>query len=85
MVEGFLLGVIATSSLIASLYFLKFWKRTSDSLFLMFSFAFFLEFGNRTALLLLDNPNEGNPSIYVIRAFGFLGLLGAMIRKNFLS
>ncbi|HZD76632.1 MAG TPA: DUF5985 family protein, partial [Acidobacteriaceae bacterium] len=34
MIEGFLLGIIATSSLTAGVFFLKFWKKTRDSLFL---------------------------------------------------
>jgi hypothetical protein len=37
MIVGFLLGVIATLSLIASLFFFKFWVKTHDKLFLAFA------------------------------------------------
>ena len=47
MIEGFLLGVIVTASLTSGLYFLKFWKRTGDQLFLAFAAAFLIEGLNR--------------------------------------
>ncbi len=43
VLEAFLLGVIATSSLTAGVFFLKFWRKTRDSLFLAFGLAFFVE------------------------------------------
>lgn len=82
MVQGFLLGVIATSSITAGVFFLKFWKRTHDSLFLAFAIAFIVEGLNRSSVLLIKNPNEGSPIIYIIRLFLFLLILGAIVRKN---
>lgn len=52
MIEGFLLGVIAVCSIIAGLFFLRFWRDTRDSLFLAFAAAFIIEGLNRTAMLL---------------------------------
>jgi hypothetical protein len=82
MFEGFLLGVIVTSSLTAGAFFLKFWKQTRDLLFLGFGAAFIIEGVNRAAFLFLDNPNEGNPVIYTIRLFSYLVILAAIINKN---
>jgi len=82
MFEGFLLGVIVTSSLTAGAFFLKFWKQTHDLLFLGFGAAFIIEGVNRAAFLFLDNPNEGNPVIYTIRLFSYLLILAAIINKN---
>ena len=82
MLEAFLLGVIATSSLTAGLFFLKFWRKTHDSLFLAFGLAFVVEGLNRCAILFLAKPNEGNPYIYGVRLFAFLLILGAILRKN---
>jgi hypothetical protein len=82
MTEGFLLGVIATSSLAAAVFFLKFWRETRDSLFLLFALAFLLEGLNRIALLLLPHPNEGWPGIYLIRCFAFLLILAGIVNKN---
>ncbi len=82
MVNGFLLGIIATASLVAGVFFLKFWKRTHDSLFLAFAIAFIGEGFNRSALLFMSKPNEGSPIIYVIRLCLFLLILAAIVRKN---
>jgi uncharacterized membrane protein HdeD (DUF308 family) len=83
MFEGFLLGVIATSSLTAGIFFLKFWRRTRDSLFLAFAVAFLIEGVNRTAVLFVAKPNEGSPAIYIVRLFAFLLILAAILRKNY--
>jgi uncharacterized membrane protein HdeD (DUF308 family) len=82
MLEGFLLGVIVIASLAAGLFFLKFWKRTRDSLFLAFGAAFLIEGVNRLGFLLVENPNEGSPAIYIVRLLAFLLILAAIIRKN---
>jgi hypothetical protein len=82
MLEGFLLGVIATASLAAGAFFLKFWKRTRDKLFLAFGAAFLIEGLNRIGFLFVDDPNEGSPAIYVVRMLAFLLIVAAIIRKN---
>ncbi|HEX5425633.1 MAG TPA: DUF5985 family protein [Candidatus Acidoferrales bacterium] len=82
-VEAFLLGVIAITSLTAGLFFLKFWRRTHDSLFLAFSVAFFIEGVNRTAVLNAKHPNEGSPWIYTVRLIAFLIILGGILHKNY--
>ncbi|HXS30644.1 MAG TPA: DUF5985 family protein [Steroidobacteraceae bacterium] len=82
MIEGFLLGIIVVSSLIAGLFFLKFWRRTRDPLFLAFSAAFTIEGVNRMGFLFVDRPNEGSPAIYIVRLFAFLIILGAIVWKN---
>ncbi|MGH9735014.1 MAG: DUF5985 family protein [Candidatus Acidiferrales bacterium] len=82
-VEAFLLGVIAITSLTAGLFFLKFWRRTRDSLFLAFSVAFFIEGVNRTAVLNARHPNEGSPWIYTVRLIAFLIILGGILHKNY--
>jgi uncharacterized membrane protein HdeD (DUF308 family) len=83
MLEGFLLGIIATSSVTAGVFFLKFWKQTRDSLFLAFGMAFVVEGLNRCAVLLLAKPSEGNPYIYIVRLLAFLLILGAILHKNY--
>lgn len=82
-VEAFLLGVIAITSLTAGLFFLKFWRRTHDSLFLAFSVAFFIEGINRVATLNAAHPNEGSPWIYTVRLLAFLIILGGILHKNY--
>jgi uncharacterized membrane protein HdeD (DUF308 family) len=80
--QGFLLGVIATTSLIAAAFFLKFWRQTRDVLFLAFSAAFLIEGINRISVLFIERPDEGNPSIYIVRFLAFLLILVAIVNKN---
>jgi Family of unknown function (DUF5985) len=82
MLQGFLLGVIAMSSLTASAFFLKFWRRTHDSLFLSFGIAFLIEALNRAAFLFLQKPSEGSPVIYIVRLLAFVLILAAILKKN---
>jgi hypothetical protein len=83
MIDSFLLGVIATASLTAGLFFLKFWRDTRDSFFLAFAASFLIEALNRISLLFVPRPHEGNPWIYLVRLFAFLLILVAIIRKNY--
>lgn len=82
MIEGFLLGVIATSSLIAGIFFLRFWRETRDPLFLSFAIAFIAEGLNRCAMLWLKQPNEGSPWNYIVRLLAFLLILVGIVNKN---
>ena len=83
MIEGFLLGVIATASITAGLFFLGFWKTSRDRLFLAFAAFFFIEAINRIILLGFERPNEGSPWIYLIRLLALVILLFAILQKNY--
>lgn len=80
--EGFLIGAISTCSLIAAIFFLKFWRRTRDVLFLAFGVAFLIEGVNRAAVLLAPHPNEGEPAIYLVRLVASLIILAGIVKKN---
>jgi len=82
MIEGFLIGVVATTSVVAGLFFLRFWKRTRDALFLAFAIAFVIEGINRVRFLSLPDPGEGEPTIYLVRLFAYLLIAGAILQKN---
>ena len=82
MIESFLLGVIATASLTAGVFFLKFWRNTRDSLFLAFAVAFMIEGLNRSAMLALGRPHEDQVLVYLVRLFAFLLILGGIVNKN---
>jgi heme/copper-type cytochrome/quinol oxidase subunit 4 len=82
MLEGFLLGVIVTASIVAAAFFWKFWRQTRDALFLAFAAAFLVEGLNRLSFLFIDSPNEGRPAIYAVRLIAFLLILAAIVRKN---
>jgi hypothetical protein len=77
-----LIGAIAMASLLAGLFFLRFWRDTKDSFFLFFSASFVLEAINRAALGLSPDPNEGNPLFYFVRLVSFLLIIVAIVQKN---
>jgi hypothetical protein len=82
MIEAFLLGVIVTGSATAGAFFLRFWLKTRDPLFLAFSASFLIEAGNRVGFLWLENPNEGAAGIYLVRLVSYLLILIAILNKN---
>jgi len=82
MIEGFLLGVIVTASVVAGAYFLKFWLTTRDLLFLGFGAAFIIEGLNRIGFLFVDSSTGDNPVIYSIRLLCYLLILASIAYKN---
>ena len=83
MIEMFLTGVIATTSLMAGLFFLRFWRDTRDPFFLAFAASFTVEGLSRVAALFLSRPSEGSPWYYLVRLLAFLLILFAILRKNY--
>jgi hypothetical protein len=84
MINSMLLGAIATTCFIASLFFLRFWKETKDRFFLFFASSFFIEGIGRIILGLNRYSSEQEPLIYLIRLFAFVLILFAIIDKNWL-
>lgn len=81
--DVFLLGFVVACSLIAALFFLRFWKSTRDPLFLAFTLFFAIQGINYGVLLGAAHPNEGNLWHSLIRFLAVLGLLAAIVWKNF--
>lgn len=80
--DQMLAGAIAVGSLVAGLFFLRFWQRSRDAFFLYFAFSFWLEAGNRVALGLLATTSELEPVVYLIRVVAYGLILVAIIQKN---
>lgn len=83
MIEGFLLGVLATMFVTAGVYFLRFWIETRDSFFLAFSASFLVEGVSRIFVLFQPKPNESSPWIYAVRLLASLLILAAILKKNY--
>jgi len=81
-VNTLLLGAIAMASLVASLFFLRFWRDTRDRFFLLFGLAFFVEGCNRALLGLSALSQEQEPFFYLVRLFSFALILLAIVGKN---
>lgn len=80
---GFITGAIAMAHLAASLFFLKFWKKSSDRLFLFFALAFGILGVNRIGLAFVNEGQEFYyTGLYILRLIAFLLILFAIIDKN---
>jgi uncharacterized membrane protein HdeD (DUF308 family) len=78
----FFAGMITAGYGIAGLFFLKFWRRSEDVLFLAFSVAFWLLALNQILLTLSNIPGDDQSWIYLLR-LGAFGLIGAaIVHKN---
>lgn len=80
--EVFLAGAVAMASATASLFFMRFWLRTRDPLFVWFSIAFAVEAVNRCVLTFQYSPNESEPLFYLPRLLAFSLIALAVFLKN---
>lgn len=78
----FLSGALALGFGVCALFFLRFWRRTREELFLAFALAFLLLGVSQTVLDLANIPTEERGSLYLLRLFAFLLILVAIYRKN---
>jgi hypothetical protein len=78
----FLSGAVALGFLTCALFFLRFWRRTRDELFLGFALAFGLLGTGQTIIALANVPTEEKGSLYLIRLVAFALILIAIVRKN---
>ena len=82
LIEGFSQGFVATASLVAAMFFLRFWVRTRDFLFMAFAIAFGAEAITRTIMALKGIPDTNYSWVFVERVFEYLFILFAILRKN---
>ncbi len=78
----FFSGMITMGFAVCTLFFLRFWRRTRDSLFLVFSFAFMLLALNQALSTLLGLPIEERSWLYLLRLAAFLIIIAAIVKKN---
>jgi Family of unknown function (DUF5985) len=81
MIE-FLSGALTMGFVIGALFFLRFWRRTAERLFLAFAAAFLLLALNQALALWLGAADERVGYTYLLRVLGFVAILGAIIDKN---
>lgn len=79
---NFIAGAIAMGFLFAGLFFLRFWKRTRDSLFVSFAIAFWLLGIAQSILAIGGIPVEERSWVYLIRLTAFAVIIVSIMRKN---
>lgn len=73
-------GMVAMASGVAALFFLRFWRRTRDGFFLLFSCAFGIDAITRFSLAWANVSDEAY--YYLPRLLMFILIIIAVVQKN---
>ena len=81
-ITSVLMGAVAMASAVVSLFFVKFWRHTRDSFFLLFAAAFGIDAMGRLWLGLVQVSSEAEPVVYLSRLVTFGLIVIAIVQKN---
>lgn len=81
MIE-FLSGAVTLGFVVAAMFFMRFWRKTSDRLFLAFAVAFVFFALNQALAQWLGAADERVGYTYLLRIVGFALILAAIVDKN---
>ncbi len=79
---SFFSGIVCAGYLACGLFFLRFWSRSRDFLFIAFAIAFWLLALNVAIVILIPEPDETRSWFYLIRVVAYLLIVIAIVRKN---
>jgi hypothetical protein len=75
-------GALTMGYLVSSLFFLKFWRRIGDRLFLVFAAAFAVLAVNQAAPIVLHVPDDSRAAFYVLRLLAFGLIIWGLLRNH---
>ncbi len=78
----FINGAILMASLVAALFFVRFFVATRDRLFAAFAIAFTLLAFERVLLVPIEPEGEARTFVFLIRLVAFIVLVVAIVDKN---
>ena len=78
----FVAGAVALGYMLAAMFFLRFWKRTGELLFLSFSVAFALLSVGQIVIAAANIYVEDSSAAYLVRLGAFAIIILAVWRKN---
>jgi hypothetical protein len=78
----FLNGMSASACIVAGVLFLRFWRDTSDRLFLWFGCAFLMFAANWSSLSVFQPADEARYLYYLPRLAGFVLIIAGIVEKN---
>jgi hypothetical protein len=79
---AFLSGAVTMGFLVACLFFVRFWRKTSDRFFLAFAVAFFFLALNHALAWWIGAADERVGYTYLLRVLAFALILWAIVDKN---
>lgn len=80
--NAILTGAVAMASFVAMLFFLRFWRRTTDTFFLLFGLAFGIDALSRLMLGIAQVADETEWLYFVPRLVAFGLIIVAIVLKN---
>jgi hypothetical protein len=81
LLNRFLLGMLVMACAVVGAFFLRFWRKTRDRLFLIFALAFWL-LGLNWGLLAFVQTDETRTWLYVLRLVAFCLIIYGIVDKN---
>jgi hypothetical protein len=78
----FMFGVLTALCVVCGLFFLRYWRASSDRFFSFFAVAFWALGANWALLIGRDPRDEYTSYFYLLRLFAFLLILVAIVDKN---
>ena len=82
LINMYLSGMVTTGFLAAGLFFARFWMRSRDGLFLAFTAAFWLLALNEILVAVMQEADDRQTWIYLLRVAAFVLIAIAIVRKN---
>ena len=82
IVNAFLAGMVTLGFLAAGLFFVRFWRRSRDLLFLAFASAFWLMALNQALVVLVPETDNAKSWFYLLRVAAFVLIAAAIVHKN---
>jgi hypothetical protein len=78
----FLSGAMTMAALLIAVFFLKFWRKSKDRIFLIVAISFSILAVERVVMLILNIDDESQSTIYLFRLLAFLLIIFGVIDKN---
>jgi hypothetical protein len=82
IVNAFLAGMVTLGFLASGLFFVKFWRRSRDLLFVAFAAAFWLMALNQALVVLVPETDSAKSWFYLLRVAAFVLIAVAIVYKN---
>ena len=79
---GFVSGLITAGFLVSGLFFIRFWARSREPLFLAFAAAFMLLAANQGLLIVAGIEIEDQTWLYLLRLAAFVLIMWGIWQKN---
>jgi uncharacterized membrane protein len=80
VMAAYVYGALTAASLVAALFFFRFWRQSRDALFCCFAIAFMLLAGKNVLSAFFGGDEY--PAIYLLRLAAFALIIFAILRKN---